>query len=92
MKLKSWKEYAAMTKEAVNTALAPLRAIRERKKAELAIAQLEEKIATQQAAIEEMCTKENIDFESLIQKQDELALNERKVRQFKEIIEQLFPA
>ncbi len=91
MKLKSWKEYAAMTKEAVNTALAPLRAVRERKKAELAIAQLEEKIATQQAKIEEMCTKDGIDFDALIEAQDQLALNERKVRQFKEIITQLFP-
>lgn len=92
MKLKSWKEYAAMTKEKVNEALAPLRAIRERKKAELAIAQLEEKIATQEAKIEEMCTKDSIDFDALIEAQDQLALNQRKVKQFKDIIEQLFPA
>ena len=91
MKLKSWKEYAAMTKEKINETLAPLRAIREKKKAELAIAQLEEKIATQQAKIEEMCTADSIDFDKLINFQDELALNERKVKQFKEIISQLFP-
>ena len=92
MKLKTWKEYAAFTKDEIKSALAPLRAVRERKKGELAIAQLEEKIATKEQAIEEMCTKDNIDFDALIDAQDELALTERKVGQFKEILEQLFPA
>ena len=91
MKLKSWKHYAEMTKELKDKALAPLRAVREKKKAELAIAQLDEKIASQQAKIEEMCTQDSIDYDALIAAQDKLALDERKVRQLKEIVEQLFP-
>jgi hypothetical protein len=91
MKLKPYKEILKMAKEAVDECLAPVRAMRAKKQAELEVAKMDEKIATHEAKIQEICTEKDINFDKLISAQDELALMERRKKQFAKIIEELFP-
>lgn len=91
MKLKPYKEILKMAKEAIDDTLAPVRAMKAKKQAELEVAKMDAKIATQEAKIQEICTSKEIDFDKLITAQDELALMERRKKQFGKIIEELFP-
>ena len=91
MKLKPYKEMLKWSKEKVDEALAPIRAIKAKKQAELEIAKLEEKIATLEAKINEVCVDKDINYSSLIEKLDDLALLERRKKQFIKIIDELFP-
>lgn len=91
MKLKPYKELLKMAKEKVDETLAPARAHRAKKQAELKIAEMEERIASQEAKINELCTEKEIDFEKIINAQDELGLMERKRKQFQQIIKEMFP-
>ena len=91
MKLKPYKEVLKMAKEKVDEALATPRAYRARKQAELEVAKMEESIASKEAKIMEMCAEKEINFNKIIEAQDELALMERKRKQFKKIIEEMFP-
>ncbi|MEE9354216.1 MAG: hypothetical protein V3U75_01365 [Methylococcaceae bacterium] len=91
MKLKSYKEILKMGKEKVNETLAPARANRARKQAELEIAKMEESIASQEAKIMELCAVKELDFDAIIEAQDKYALTERKIKQFQTIIEEMFP-
>lgn len=91
MQLKPFKEILKLSKEKIDDTLAPVRANKAKKQAELKIAELDEKIATQEQKVMEICTKKDLDFDALISAQDELALLERRRRQFKKIIEELFP-
>jgi hypothetical protein len=52
---------------------------------------MDEKIATHEAKIQEICVEKDINFDKLISAQDELALMERRKKQFARIIEELFP-
>ena len=92
MKLLSYKEYLAMSKEKINETLAPVRAMKARKQAELKVAEMDEKIASQEARIQEYCTRQDLDFESILNSLDELALMERRKGQLVKIIESMFPA
>lgn len=91
MKLTPYKEILKWSKEKIDESLAGVRAHKAMKQAELEIAKLDEKIATQEAKIREICSGKEIDFEKLINAQDDLALMERKTKQFKKIIDELFP-
>jgi alpha-N-acetylglucosamine transferase len=92
MKLLSYKEYLAMSKEKINETLAPVRAMKARKQAELKVAEMDEKTASQEARIQEYCTRQDLDFESILNALDELALMERRKGQLVKIIESMFPA
>jgi len=91
VKLKPYKEILKMAKEMIDETLAPVRAMRAKKQAELEVAKMDEKIATHEAKIQEICTEKDINFDKLISAQDELALMERRKKQFARIIEELFP-
>ena len=91
MKLKPYKEILKMGKEKVDEALAPARANRARKQAELEIAKMEESVASQEAKIFELCSSKEIDFNKIIEAQDKYALTERKIKQFNQIIKEMFP-
>lgn len=91
MKLPTYKEFLKMSKEKVDDALAPVRANRAKKQAELEMAKLDEEIATQTAKIHEICCAKEINFTDLIDKQDKLALTERKKKQYQKILEEMFP-
>ena len=90
MKLPSYKSVLKLGKEKIQESLAPIRALQAKKQAELEIAKLDEKIATAEAEIHEICSEHPLNFNKLIEAQDELALTERRKEQFKKIIDELF--
>jgi len=92
MKLLSYKEYLAMSKDKINETLAPVRATKAKKQAELKVAEMDEKIASQEAKIQEYCTCQDLNFEAILDSLDELALMERRKDQLVKIIDSMFPA
>lgn len=91
MKLPTYKQALQMGKEKINELLAPAKAARARKQGELELCKLDERVATVQTEIQEMCTREEIDFEALIDKLDDLELIERRKKQYSDILTQMFP-
>lgn len=92
MKLKPYKEILAMTKEKINECLAPIRANKAKKRAELEQIKIDEKVTRIESEIHELAAKEDIDFDAIINKLDEVALLERRKSQFDKIIGELFPS
>jgi len=90
-KLAPYKDILKMAKEAIDDALAPVRANRAKKQAELEIAKLEERIASQEAKVQEVCSEREINFDKLINTLDDLALLERRKKQFGKILVEMFP-
>jgi hypothetical protein len=91
MKLPSYKDVMKVGKEKMRETLAPIRALRARKQAELEMAKLDEEIATKEADIHEMCCEEEVNFKNIIDKQDSLALSERRKLQYQKILDEMFP-
>ncbi|MFX1516882.1 MAG: hypothetical protein ACFFC6_11260 [Promethearchaeota archaeon] len=91
MKLKPYNEIIAMAKDKVNEALAPARAHRAKKQAELKIAEIEENMATQETLITEIASEKDIEWDDLIEALDDIAILERRKSQFKKIISEMFP-
>ena len=91
MKLKPFKEILKMSKEKLDSAMAPIRARQVQMKAELEMAKLEEKLVSLEARTQELCTSKEIDFDSLIKVLDDHALTERRRDQYKKIVAELFP-
>lgn len=91
MKLTPYKKLLTMAKEAVDSALAPVRARAAKCQAELEMAKLDEKIATLESEITQECSKKDLNFDAIIRKMDDLALAERRKGQFKKITDELFP-
>jgi hypothetical protein len=91
MKLISYKKALAMTKEAVDAAMVPIRARQVKKQAELEMSKLDEKILTLEVEVQELTTKHPLDFDKLFEKSDKIALLERRKRQFDKVLSELFP-
>ncbi len=93
MKLTPYRKLLTMAKEAVDAALAPVRANAAKKSAELEIAKLDERIATLQSEVDCACAKkpDELNFETIIKKLDDLALAERRRKQFEKIVNEMFP-
>ena len=92
MKLKPFAEIIAMSKEKLDEAMAPIRARQVKSKAEMEMAQLDADILTKETEVQEMCTKKDIDFRGLLAKLDEIALLERRKKQYGKVLEELFPS
>ena len=90
LKLKPYKEILKMAKEKIDETLAPVRANRAKKQAELEIAKMEESMASQEAKVFELCSAKDIDFNAIIRAQDEYSLMERRKNQFQKIINEMF--
>jgi hypothetical protein len=90
--LTPYKKLLTMTKEAIDGALAVVRAKSAKCKAELELAKLEENDAELDKKIQEACSVKELNFSRIIELQDEQALNARKMEQFKAIIAQMFPS
>lgn len=91
MKLKSFAELIAMSKEQVDTTLAPMRAATAKAKANLLIAQQDEKIAAQEQQIQTVAVRKDIDFNTLAELIDDLELMTLRRERIADIVEQLFP-
>jgi len=89
-KLTPYRKLLTMGKEAVEACLAPVRANSAKKKAELEIAKLEERIATLDSELTTLCSERDINFDNIINKLDAIALSERRMKQFKKIIDEMF--
>jgi hypothetical protein len=90
MKLPSYKSVLKLGKEKMQEALAPIRATQGKMQAQLEIAKLDERIATAEAKIHEICSEHPLNFDKLIEAQDEHALMERRKAQLAKIITELF--
>lgn len=90
MKVPKYTDVLKMSKETVSKPLAPVRAARAQKQAELEMAKLDEDIATNEAKLYEECCKEEINFVNIIRMQDELGLANRKKEQYKKILDEMF--
>lgn len=91
MKLKPFAELIKLSKDALNEALAPIRAHKVKTQASLEVAKIDEELVTIESEIQEMCAKTDLNFQNLLSKLDRFAILERRKRQYGEIIEQLFP-
>jgi 3-isopropylmalate dehydratase small subunit len=91
MKLKPFKDLIAMSKEKLDEALAPIRARQVKTQAELKLAEIDEKIVTKETEVQELCTGKSIDFETLLKTLDDIALLERRKKQYDKVLSELFP-
>jgi hypothetical protein len=92
MKLKPFAEIIALSKEKLAESLAPIRARKVRSQAELEMAKLDDELIRLEADIQEQCSKEDINFPTLLDKLDKVALLERRKTQYESVLAQLFPA
>jgi spermidine synthase len=91
MKLKPYKELIAMSKEKLDAALASVRARQVKTQAELEMAKIDEQLISTEASIQELCAQKQIDFAKLLKLMDEVALAERRKKQYGQILAELFP-
>lgn len=91
MRLKPFAEIIAMSKEKLSEALAPIRARKARSQAELEMAKLDDELVRLESDIQESCAKEEINFPSLLDKLDKVALLERRKKQYQKVLGELFP-
>ena len=92
MKLKPFADLIKLSKEKLDEALAPVRAHKVKSQAQLKQAEIDEKLVTLEAEIQEMCAQKDVNFDSLIKKLDEVAILERRKKQYGKIVDELFPA
>lgn len=91
MKLKPFRELIAMSKEKLDEALAPIRAKQVETQAELEMAKIDEELISTEAEIQELCAARQIDFTKLLKLMDKYDLAERRKKQYKKILTDLFP-
>lgn len=91
IEIKPFKELIAMSKEKLNEAMAPLRARAVKSQADLEMTKLESEIIALQSKIQEQCVEKDICFPRLFDRLDEIALLERRLAQYTEVLGQLFP-
>lgn len=89
--LKPLKSILAMGQKGIDELLAGVRMRQTKARAEVALAKLDEKSITLEREIQELCTKEEIDFDKVMSKMDDYDVNDRRKAQLKQIVEQLFP-
>jgi len=92
MKLKSLKEYLAMSKEKIDEELVAIRARRMEARVRLKTAEIEEHVLGLEKEItEELTTKKDFDLDKLIDLMDKKDLLEMRGQQAEDIASQLFP-
>lgn len=91
MKLKPFAEILVMTKQAIDEALAPVRARHVKAKATVEVSKLEERQIKLEREINELCTQPDISFDRVLDKIDEYELTERRIKQFNQLVSDLFP-
>ena len=92
MQLKPLKELLGLTKEKLDETLAPIRARQIKSSADTRVAKLEEDQLTLERKIQEACCSKEINFDTVLGLMDDYDLNDRRIKQFKTLVEQLFPA
>lgn len=90
-KVKPFREVLAMTDEELDEALAPIRERAARAKADMASARLEEQLIDLERSIHESCASKDLNLEQIIATIDRYELTERKNKQVRALIADLFP-
>ena len=90
-KVKPFLEVVGLSKEALDEAFAPIRAKAAKAKAELFTVRLEEEQVSIERQIYERCADKDINFDMIISLMDKYDLNERKHRQVRKLLSELFP-
>lgn len=91
MKLQPFKKLVGLSKEKLNEAMAPIRARAVKAKAELEMSSIEAKLVDYEAKVQELCVERDINLPRLLDMLDEIALLERRRKQYGEVLKQLFP-
>lgn len=91
MKLKPFSEIIALSKEKLAEALAPIRARKVKSQAELEMAKLDDELVRLESQVQESCAKEDINFSTLLDNLDKIALLERRKTQYVRVLSELFP-
>lgn len=89
--LTAYSKLFTMSKEAVNEALAPIRARSQKKRAELEVLKLEEEISKNEQELTELCSKQELNYGAILDKIDTIELAQRRQAKFNDVINQLFP-
>jgi hypothetical protein len=89
--VKPFRELVAMTKEKLDEAMVPLRVRAAKAKAESEIIKIEEGLLKTEQEIHTLCSSKDIDFNKIGDLMDEYDLAERRLKQIKALVEQLFP-
>ncbi|MCP5006223.1 MAG: hypothetical protein GY941_20130 [Planctomycetes bacterium] len=90
MSLINYEKALRMGKEKIKELLVPARVARAKKSAELELCKLEERLVTKESEVEELCCKEELDFNDILTLQDDIAILERRKSQFQSLIEEMF--
>lgn len=90
MKLLSFKEALKKTKAQIDELMIPIRVKQAKLQGETEMAGLEEKMLNAEIALQELCVASPINYTKILEKLDEIALLERRQRQFKKVIAELF--
>ncbi len=91
-KIPSYADLLTMSKEALDAAVAPVRAALAKARAAQAMAELDERIINQRNKITKLCIEKEIDFNAIADEIDELDLLARRKKVLEAVVEQLFPA
>ena len=91
MNLISYKEALKMGEKNIKKMLVPVKAAKAKKQAELEMCKLEEEIAVKESDLHEMCCKEDLNFNRIIETQDSLGLLARRKKQYQQILDEMFP-
>lgn len=91
MQLTPYSELMKLSPDERNKKNAEVRMNKQKQKGILAVAQLDENIAILEDAVTSLCSKDDLDFDAIVDKMDELALAQRRRKEFEGVINQLFP-
>lgn len=90
-KVKPFAEVLKMSKEALDDALAPIRARSARAKADMVSAKIEEEMVGLERQIHEACAEKELNFDKITGLIDKFELAERKKKQVDNLMVELFP-
>jgi hypothetical protein len=90
--LQPFKTAIAMSKEAIDMALAPLRSRAFRAKADTEISNIESEIFEKQKALQEACFRKDVNFATLVDERDDILLLMRRKEAAEELVQELFPS
>ena len=89
--VKPFAEVLKMSKEALDDALAPIRARSARAKADMVGVKLEEEMIDLERRIHESCAEKELNFDKIINLVNQFDLAERKKKQVGKLVAELFP-
>jgi uncharacterized small protein (DUF1192 family) len=91
MQLTPYKELINLSPEDRDKKNAATKINKQKKKGELKIAELDERISALEDKVTSLCSVNELDYDKIVDAQDELALAQRRKEQFQTVVNQLFP-